>query len=116
MPLIEGAFPCPVPIAIEDAEGCPAFFGRVIRSLSNGASPDWLQRRLKSAGQRPISAVVDITNYVMLDLGRPGHAYDIAKLSGGLVARAARKGESVLALNGKDIRSSFMTVIAAEAA
>ena len=116
IPQIEGSFPCPVPIAIEDADGCPAFFGRAIRGLSNGVSPGWMQRRLKSAGQRPISAVVDITNYVMLDLGRPGHAYDIAKLSGGLVARAARDGETVLALNGKEYAlQPFMTVIADEA-
>ena len=116
VPLIEGSFPCPVPITIEDPDGCPAFFGRAIRGLRNGASPGWMQRRLKSAGQRPISAVVDITNYVMLDLGRPGHAYDIAKLSGGLVARAAREGETVLALNGKEYAlKPFMTVIADEA-
>ncbi len=113
IPVIEGSFPCPVPITIEDKDGCPAFFGRAVRGLSNGASPDWMQRRLKSAGQRPISAVVDITNYVMLDLGRPGHAYDIAQLSGGLVARAAREGETVVALNGKEYPlRPFMTVIA----
>jgi phenylalanyl-tRNA synthetase beta chain len=116
VPLIEGSFPCPVPITIEDVDGCPAFFGRAIRGVRNGASPEWMQRRLKSAGQRPISAVVDITNYVMLDLGRPGHAYDIAKLSGGLVARAAREGETVLALNGKEYAlQPFMTVIADDA-
>ena len=113
IPVIEGSFPCPLPITIEDRDGCPAFFGRAVRGLSNGASPDWMQQRLKSAGQRPISAVVDITNYVMLDLGRPGHAYDIAQLSGGLVARAAREGETVLALNGKEYPlQPFMTVIA----
>jgi phenylalanyl-tRNA synthetase beta chain len=75
-----------------------------------------MQRRLKSAGQRPISALVDITNYVMLDLGRPAHAYDVAKLSGGLAARAARKGETVLALNEKEYAlQPFMTVIADDA-
>jgi phenylalanyl-tRNA synthetase beta chain len=72
-----------------------------------------MQRRLKSAGQRPISALVDITNYVMLDLGRPAHAYDIAKLEGGLTARPARDGEKVLALNEKEyVLEPFMTVIA----
>jgi phenylalanyl-tRNA synthetase beta chain len=113
VPQIEGSFPCPVPIGIEDPEGCPAFFGRAVRGVTNGASPEWMQRRLKSAGQRPISALVDITNYVMLDLGRPAHAYDIAKLTGGLRARAARPGEKVLALNEKEyVLQPFMTVIA----
>src|SRR5206468_3156558 len=90
--------------------------GRAIRGLTNGASPGWMQRRLKSAGQRPISALVDITNYVMLEHGRPAHAYDIAKLSGGLEARAAREGEKVLALNEKEyVLAQFMTVIADDA-
>jgi phenylalanyl-tRNA synthetase beta chain len=112
VPQIEGSFPCPVPIRIEDPGGCPAFFGRAIRGVTNGASPDWMQRRLKSAGQRPISALVDITNYVMLEHGRPAHAYDIARLTGGLTARAAREGENVLALNEKEyVLQPFMTVI-----
>jgi phenylalanyl-tRNA synthetase beta chain len=113
VPQIEGGFPCPIPVRIEDPEGCPAFFGRAIKGLKNGASPEWMQRRLKSAGQRPISALVDITNYVMIDLGRPSHAYDIAKLTGGLTARAAKAGEKVLALNEKEYAlEPFMTVIA----
>jgi len=113
---IEGGFPCPVPVRIEDPEGCPAFFGRAIKGLKNGASPEWMQRRLKSAGQRPISALVDITNYVMIDLGRPSHAYEIAKLRGGLTARAAKSGEKVLALNQKEYAlEPFMTVIADDA-
>ncbi len=113
VPLIDGSFDSPVSIAIEDAAGCPAFYGRAIRGVTNGASPEWMQLRLKSAGQRPISAIVDITNYVMLDLGRPAHAYDITKLDGGLVARCAQDGETVLALNEKQyVLSSDMTVIA----
>ena len=113
VPQIEGAFPCPVPIRIEDPEGCPAFFGRAVRGVRNGSSPDWMQRRLKAAGQRPISALVDITNYVMLEHGRPAHAYDIAKLSGGLTVRPAKPGEEVLALNEKEYSlEPFMTVIA----
>jgi len=116
VPQIEGGFQCPVPITVEDPEGCPAFFGRAVKGVKNGASPDWMQRRLKSAGQRPISALVDITNYVMLDHGRPAHAYDIAKLKGGLTARAARDGEKVLALNEKEYTlQPFMTVIADDA-
>ncbi|HJP70004.1 MAG TPA: phenylalanine--tRNA ligase subunit beta, partial [Sphingomicrobium sp.] len=115
VPQIEGSFPCPVPVRVEDPEGCPAFFGRALKGVRNDASPEWMQRRLKSAGQRPISALVDITNYVMLDLGRPAHAYDIAKLDGGLTARAAREGEKVLALNEKEYSlEPFMTVIADE--
>ena len=113
VPQIAGAFPCPVPIKIEDTEGCPAFFGRVIKAVRNGPSPDWMQRRLKAAGQRPISALVDITNYLTIEHGRPAHVYDIAKLTGGLTARAAAKGEKVLALNEKEYElEPFMTVIA----
>ncbi|MGE8142689.1 phenylalanine--tRNA ligase subunit beta [Novosphingobium sp. NPDC080210] len=110
---VAGSFPCPLPIRTDDPEGCPAFHGRVIRGVKNGASPQWLQDRLKSAGQRPISALVDITNYVMLAYGRPAHAYDLAKLSGAIFARRARDGETVLALNGKEYTlAASMTVIA----
>jgi phenylalanyl-tRNA synthetase beta chain len=115
IPQIEGSFRSPIDIRIEDEGGCPAFFGRAIRGIRNGPSPEWLQRHLKSAGQRPISAIVDLTNYVMLDLGRPAHAYDIAKLDGALIARAARDGEKVLALNEKEyVLDPSMTVIADE--
>jgi phenylalanyl-tRNA synthetase beta chain len=116
VPEIAGTFASPIAIRIEDSEGCPAFYGRAIRGLKNGSSPEWMQRRLKSAGQRPISAIVDITNYVMLDLGRPSHAYDVAKLDKALIARRARDGETVLALNEKEYSlDSSMTVIADEA-
>ena len=110
---VAGGFACPIAIRTEDSEGCPAFYGRVIRGVSNGQSPEWLRTRLKSAGQRPISALVDITNYVMLTYGRPTHAYDLAKLASPVVARRARDGESVTALNGKSYAlDSAMTVIA----
>jgi phenylalanyl-tRNA synthetase beta chain len=116
VPEIAGTFASPIAIRIEDSEGCPAFYGRAIRGLKNGSSPEWMQRRLKNAGQRPISAIVDITNYVMLDLGRPSHAYDVAKLDKALIARRARDGETVLALNEKEYSlDSSMTVIADEA-
>ena len=116
VPKIDGSFDNPVEIRIEDHEGCPAFYGRTVRGLTNGASPEWMQRRLKAAGQKPISALVDITNYVMLDLGRPAHAYDIQELNGAVVARRARDGEKVLALNEKlYVLDSSMTVIADEA-
>ena len=110
---VAGGFPCPVAIGTEDPEGCPAFYGRVVRGVKNGSSPRWLQDRLKSAGQRPISALVDLTNYLMLTYGRPAHAYDLARLSGAVVARRARAGESVVALNGKAYAlDADMTVIA----
>ncbi len=108
-----GDYPCPVEIRTVDPEGCPAFYGRVIRGVKNGPSPEWIQKRLISAGQRPISALVDITNYMMLAFGRPAHVYDLAKLSGPVVARRAKDGEQVLALNEKTYTlDSSMTVIA----
>ncbi|MGX7893978.1 phenylalanine--tRNA ligase subunit beta [Tsuneonella sp. HG222] len=110
---IEEAFACPVEIRTDDPDGCPAFYGRVVRGVTNGASPEWMQQRLISAGQRPISALVDITNYMMLAFGRPAHPYDLAKLTGAVVARRARDGEQVLALNEKTYTlDSDMTVIA----
>ncbi len=103
-------------IAIDDPEGCPAFYGCTVSGVTNGASPDWMQARLKSAGQKPISALVDITNYVTLDQGRPLHVYDVAKLQGGLVARKAHAGEKLVALNDKEyILDETMTVIADQA-
>ncbi|WP_137680370.1 phenylalanine--tRNA ligase subunit beta [Aurantiacibacter suaedae] len=110
---IEEAFDCPVEIRTDDPEGCPAFYARVVRGVTNGASPDWMQARLKAAGQRPISALVDITNYMSLAFGRPAHVYDLAKLTGPVVARRAKDGEQVVALNDKTYTlDSTMTVIA----
>ena len=110
---VAGTFPCPIEIRTDDPEGCPAFYGRVVRGVRNGPSPAWLQQRLKAVGQRPISALVDMTNYVSLTYGRPLHVYDLAKLEGALVARRARDGEEVLALNGKTYQlDPSMTVIA----
>ncbi|MEP9359125.1 phenylalanine--tRNA ligase subunit beta [Sphingomonas sp. KR3-1] len=106
----EGAGP---DVRIEAPEGCPAYYGQTVSGVTNGASPEWMQRRLKAIGQRPISALVDITNYVMIDLGRPLHVYDKAKLSGALVARKAKAGEQVLALNEKTYTlDESITVIA----
>lgn len=110
---IEGGYDCPIEIRTDDPEGCPAFFGRVVRGVKNGPSPDWLQRRLTAIGLRPISALVDITNFITFDRGRPLHVYDLAKLSGAIVARRAAEGESVVALNGKTYAlDPEMTVIA----
>lgn len=116
VPDIAGAGACPVEIRTDDAEGCPAFYGRVIRGVKNGPSPDWMQRRLKAAGMNPKSALVDATNYLMLACGRPAHVYDLAKLSGAVVARRAVNGEQMLALNGKTYTlDDSMTVIADDA-
>tara|TARA_A100001391_G_scaffold101953_3_gene67801 strand:- start:1986 stop:4373 length:2388 start_codon:yes stop_codon:yes gene_type:complete len=110
---IEEAFDCPVEVRTDDPEGCPAFYARVVRGVTNGASPEWMQARLKAAGQRPISALVDITNYMSLAFGRPAHVYDLAKLTGPVVARRAQDGEQVVALNDKTYTlDSTMTVIA----
>ena len=116
VPAFDASGACPVEIRTDDPEGCPAFFGRVIKGVTNGPSPDWLQQRLQSAGQRPISLLVDLTNYLMLAFGRPAHAYDLAKLTGAVVARRAVDGEQVLALNEKTYTlDPGMTVIADDA-
>ena len=115
-PVVAGSYKCPVQIRTDDPEGCPAFYGRVIKGVTNGASPEWMQARLRAAGQRPISALVDITNYLMLAFGRPAHAYDLSKLTGAVVARRAKDGEQVMALNDKVYSlTSEMTVIADDA-
>lgn len=89
------------PITIEDTDGCPTFSGRIIRGVKNGASPEWLQRTLTAAGMRPISALVDVTNFATLAYGRPAHVYDLKKLQGALVVRRANEGETFAALNEK---------------
>jgi phenylalanyl-tRNA synthetase beta chain len=100
-------------VRTDDIDGCPAFYAQGVSGLVNGTAPEWMRRRLTAIGQRSISTLVDITNYVMFDLGRPLHVYDRAKLSGGLVARKASAGEQVLALNGKTYTlGQTMTVIA----
>lgn len=110
---VPGTFACPVEIRTDDPEGCPAFYGRVIRGVKNGPSPAELRAVLRDAGQRPISALVDITNFLMLGFGRPAHVYDLAKLTGAVVARRAKDGEQVLALNEKTYTlDGSMTVIA----
>ena len=109
---IAGTGPGP-DVRTEDPDGCPAFFARSISGVTNGSAPAWMQRHLKSAGQKPISLLVDITNFVMLDLGRPLHVYDMARLNGGLVARKAKAGETLTALNDKEYSlDETMTVIA----
>jgi phenylalanyl-tRNA synthetase beta chain len=102
---VEGTYDCPIDIRLEFPSGaenaCPVFAGRYIRGVENGRSPAWLQNRLKAAGLRPISALVDVTNYISLDRGRPLHVYDADKIKGAIRARLGRAGESFLALDGR---------------
>ncbi|MCI4678254.1 phenylalanine--tRNA ligase subunit beta [Rhodoblastus acidophilus] len=102
---IPGKFPCPVgaklDFAREDAHLAPLFALRLVRGVKNGPSPDWLQKRLKSVGLRPINALVDITNFLTFDRGRPLHVFDAGKVAGDLVVRRAKTGESLLALDGR---------------
>ena len=87
---VKGSFPCPVKITSEVPEACPAFVGRVVKGVKNGPSPEWLQNQLKAIGLRPISALVDITNFITYDRARPLHFYDVAKLKGGITVRMGK--------------------------
>ena len=98
---ITGEFPCPVQVKVEDATLCPGFALRLVRGVKNGPSPEWLSRRLKSIGLRPINALVDITNFMTFDRGRPLHVFDAKKVRGNLTVRRARAGESLIALDGR---------------
>ncbi len=92
------------PVRLEGGNGCPKFVSRVIRGIRpNVKSPLWMQERLRRVGLRPISAVVDVTNYVMLELGQPLHAYDLGKLNGSIIVRFARAGETLKMLDGRVI-------------
>ena len=96
-------------------DACPLFVGRLITGVKNGPSPDWLQRRLTAIGLRPISALVDITNYIAYEFARPLHVYDADKLDGDIVVRLARDGEELLALDGRTYTlDAEMCVIADE--
>jgi phenylalanyl-tRNA synthetase beta chain len=97
---VPGRYPSPQKVATEDASACAMFVGRYIKGVKNGPSPAWLQQRLRAIGQKPISALVDITNLINQDRARPLHVYDAAKLSGVVRARMGREGESFKALNG----------------
>ena len=110
---VAGRFQSPVKVATEDQSACPIFAGRLIRGVSNKASPAWLQQRLRAIGLRPRTALVDITNYLSYDRARPLHVYDAAKVQGVVHARLGREGESFEALDGKIYNvTSAMCVIA----
>jgi phenylalanyl-tRNA synthetase beta chain len=114
---VPGKFPSPIQTVLDFPEGtqnaAPMFAGRLIRGVKNGPSPKWLQDWLKAVGLRPISALVDVTNFISLDRGRPLHVFDAAKLKGNLRARFAKDGEQLVALDGKTYTlDSEMVVIA----
>jgi phenylalanyl-tRNA synthetase beta chain len=112
---LEGSDAAPV-VRTDDAAGCPAFYAQSVSGVRNGDAPEWMRSKLKAIGQKPISLLVDITNFVSIDLGRPLHVYDRDKLTGALVARKAVDGEQMVALNGKTYTlDASMTVIADDA-
>ena len=111
---VAGGFFCPIKVVLEDPHACPTFAGRLIRGVKNGPSPDWLQARLRAIGLRPISALVDVTNFLSYDRDRPLHVYDAGKLAGDtLTVRLAHPGEALSALDGRTYAlTPEMTVIA----
>lgn len=112
---VKGTFPCPVKIEVDAPAACPVFTGRVIRGVKNGPSPKWLQDKLKAIGLKPISALVDITNYLSYDRARPLHVYDTSKVTGTIRARLG-KGENFKALDDKEYScGETMCVIADDA-
>ncbi|WP_025029704.1 phenylalanine--tRNA ligase subunit beta [Nitratireductor aquibiodomus] len=112
---VAGKGACPVELAIEAPELCPGFALRLVRGVKNGPSPKWMQQRLAAIGLRPINALVDITNYVTFDRGRPLHVFDAAKVKGNLTVRRARDGEAVQALDEREYKlTPEMCVIADE--
>jgi phenylalanyl-tRNA synthetase beta chain len=118
---VQGKFASPIQTILDFPEGtrdaAPMFAGRLIKGVENGPSPKWLQDWLKAVGLRPISALVDVTNFISLDRGRPLHVFDAAKLKGNLRARFAKDGEQLLALDGKTyVLDSEMVVIADDVA
>ncbi|MEN3930089.1 phenylalanine--tRNA ligase subunit beta [Microvirga sp. W0021] len=115
---VAGAFKSPVSVALEFADEnkhlCPAFGLRYVRGVKNIASPEWMQRRLRAIGLRPINALVDITNYMTFDQGRPLHVFDAKKVKGNLTVRLAREGEEVVALDQKTYQLQPTNVVIAD--
>ena len=117
---IEGGYASPVGVHLdftpETADACPCFAARYFRGVTNGPSPEWMQRRLRAIGLRPISALVDITNYVTFDIGRPLHVFDADGVEGDIHVRLSWSGETLLALDGKEYTlDDAITVVADEA-
>lgn len=113
---VTGRFDSPVRWAIEDSEACPWIVGRTVRGLTNGPSPAWLQARLLSIGLRPINALVDVTNFFTVDLGRPLHVFDADRVQGGVLTLRHGAGESFRALNGRDYTADPADCVIADSA
>jgi len=107
----EGVFP----VRVDDAAGCPRYLGRVIRNVDlSRPAPAWLREKLRRSGVRSIDAVVDVTNYVLLELGQPMHAFDLAALQSGVEVRRARAGERLVLLDGRDVELDVQTLVIAD--
>ncbi len=105
------------PVRLEAGSACPKFLGRVIRGIrTQSRSPLWLREKLRRSGMRPVSAVVDVTNYVMLELGQPMHAYDVRTLDGAIIVRLAKPGEKLKLLDGRDIELQPDVLVIADTA
>ena len=103
------------PVALDAGAGCARFAARVIRGVrAQAQAPLWMRERLRRAGLRPISAIVDVTNYVMLELGQPMHAYDLRELDGGIVVRRARAGETLKLLDGREVELDGSVMVIAD--
>ncbi|NBU14642.1 MAG: phenylalanine--tRNA ligase subunit beta, partial [Alphaproteobacteria bacterium] len=115
LPPIKGHGACPVDVKLNFASDqkhlAPAFALRLVRGVKNGPSPDWMQHRLKAIGLRPINTLVDITNYITFDRGRPLHVFDAKKVKGNLVVRHAKDGDEILALDGKTYKPDPSVVV-----
>jgi len=90
-------------VSVSASEDCPVYMARRIEGIRVGPSPDWMQSRLRAAGQRPVNGIVDVLNYIMLDIGQPMHAFDADRLQGGITVRAAAAGEAFHALDGRTL-------------
>ncbi|MCM2291683.1 phenylalanine--tRNA ligase subunit beta [Allorhizobium sp. BGMRC 0089] len=111
---VEGETAQEVRIELDDARLCPGFAYRLVRGVKNGPSPKWMQQRLKAIGLRPISALVDVTNYMTFDQGRPMHVFDADKVKGALMVRRAKDGEEILALDTRTYKLTPNTVVIAD--
>ncbi len=115
---VKGQGACPIQVSLEltgeNKKLCPAFAIRLVKGVKNGPSPEWMQKRLKAIGLRPINALVDITNYLTFDRGRPLHVFDAAKVAGNLTVRCAKSGETLLALDGKTYELDPSNVVIAD--